>query len=125
MALAAAVPAEWPPMRTYFAITIILSVIGWCGLARVVRGRLISLREEDYIMAARVAGATGASIIRRHLLPACLTYLIVNLTLAIPGMILGETALSYLGLGLQSQIQSVILIVATINNIVFCDEIHP
>lgn len=106
MALAAAVPAEWPPMRTYFAITIILSVIGWCGLARVVRGRLISLREEDYIMAARVAGATSASIIRRHLLPACLTYLIVNLTLAIPGMILGETALSYLGLGLRAPVVS-------------------
>jgi len=106
MALAAAVPAEWPPLRTYFAITIILSVIGWCGLARVVRGRLISLREEDYIMAARVAGATSASIIRRHLLPACLTYLIVNLTLAIPGMILGETALSYLGLGLRAPVVS-------------------
>ena len=106
MALAAAVPAEWPPLHTYFAITIILSVIGWCGLARVVRGRLISLREEDYILAARVAGATSASIIRRHLLPACLTYLIVNLTLAIPGMILGETALSYLGLGLRAPVVS-------------------
>tara|TARA_B100000686_G_scaffold17860_1_gene16551 strand:+ start:756 stop:1886 length:1131 start_codon:yes stop_codon:yes gene_type:complete len=106
MALAAAVPAQWPPLRTYLAITIILSVIGWCGLARVVRGRLISLREEDYILAARVAGASDASIIRRHLLPAFLSYLIVNLTLAVPGMILGETALSFLGLGLRAPVVS-------------------
>lgn len=106
MALAAAVPAQWPPLQTYFAITIILSVIGWCGLARVVRGKLISLREEDYVLAARVAGASGASIIRRHLLPAFLSYLIVYLTLAIPGMILGETALSYLGLGLRAPVVS-------------------
>ena len=106
MALAAAVPAQWPPLRTYFAITIILSVIGWCGLARVVRGRLISLREEDYVLAAQVAGATNASIIRRHLLPAFLSYLIVNLTLAVPSMILGETALSFLGLGLRAPVVS-------------------
>ena len=106
MALAAAVPAEWPPLHTYFAITIILSVIGWCGLARVVRGKLISLREEDYVLAALVAGASSASIIRRHLLPAFLSYLIVNMTLAIPGMILGETALSFLGLGLRAPVVS-------------------
>ena len=106
MALAAAVPAQWPPLRTYFAITVILSVIGWCGLARVVRGRLISLREEEFVLAARVAGASHGSIIRRHLLPAFLGYLVVNLTLAIPGMILGETALSFLGLGLRAPVIS-------------------
>ena len=106
MALAAAVPPEWPPLHTYFAITMILSVIGWCGLGRVVRGKLISLREEDFVLAALVAGASSASIIRRHLLPAFLSYLIVNLTLAIPGMILGETALSFLGLGLRAPVVS-------------------
>jgi peptide/nickel transport system permease protein len=106
MALAAAVPPEWPPLHTYFAITMILSMIGWCGLARVVRGKLISLREEDFVLAALVAGASSASIIRRHLLPAFLSYLIVNLTLAIPGMILGETALSFLGLGLRAPVVS-------------------
>lgn len=106
MALAAAVPPEWPPLNTYFAITMILSMIGWCGLARVVRGKLISLREEDFVLAALVAGASSASIIRRHLLPAFLSYLIVNLTLAIPGMILGETALSFLGLGLRAPVVS-------------------
>ncbi len=106
MALAAAVPAGWPPLKTYFAITIILSIVGWSGLARVVRGKLISLREEDYVLAAHIAGATSARIIRRHLLPASFSYLIVNLTLAIPGMILGETALSFLGLGLREPVVS-------------------
>ena len=101
MALAAAVPKDWPPLQVYLAITVLLSVVGWCGLARVVRGKLISLREEDYVLAARVAGATDARIIRRHLLPGFLSYLIVSLTLAIPRMILGETALSFLGLGLR------------------------
>ena len=106
MALAAAVPPEWPPLRTYFAITVILSVVGWCGLARVVRGKLISLREEDYVLAAQIAGATGPRIIRRHLLPAFMSYLIVNVTLAVPSMILGETALSFLGLGLRAPVVS-------------------
>ncbi len=106
MALAAAVPAGWPPLKTYFAITIILSIVGWSGLARVVRGKLISLREEDYVLAAHIAGATSSRIIRRHLLPAFFSYLIVNLTLAIPGMILGETALSFLGLGLREPVVS-------------------
>ena len=101
MALAAAVPREWPPLQVYMAITVLLSIVGWCGLARVVRGKLISLREEDYVLAARIAGATGGRIIRRHLLPGFLSYLIVSLTLAVPRMILGETALSFLGLGLR------------------------
>jgi len=101
MALAAALPEEWSPIRVYFSITIILSVVGWCGLARVVRGKLLELREEDFIMAAKIAGATDGRIITRHLLPSFLSYLIVNITLAIPGMILGETALSFLGLGIR------------------------
>lgn len=101
MALAAAVPPDWPPIQVYLMITVILSIVGWCGLARVVRGKLISLRTEDYVLAATIAGASDGRIIRRHLLPGFMSYLIVNLTLAIPTMILGETALSFLGLGLQ------------------------
>jgi peptide/nickel transport system permease protein len=90
----------------YLAITVLLSVIGWCGLARVVRGKLISLRDEDYVLAARIAGARDGRIIRRHLLPGFMSYLIVSLTLAIPQMILGETALSFLGLGLRPPVVS-------------------
>lgn len=101
MALTAALPPDWSPIKTYFGITIILSIIGWCGLARVVRGKLISLREEDFVMAAKIAGATNERIITRHLLPSFLSYLIVDLTLAIPYMILAETALSFLGLGIR------------------------
>jgi len=102
MALAVAVPRDWPPLRVYFAIVVILSLIGWCGLARVVRGKIISLREEDYVLAAVIAGEKDMRIITGHLLPAFMSYLIVNLTLAIPGMILGETALSFLGLGIRA-----------------------
>jgi len=106
MGLAAALPPEWSPLKIYFGITIILSVIGWCGLARVVRGKLLELREEDFTMAAKIAGATGGRIIARHLLPSFLSYLIVSLTLSIPGMILGETALSFLGIGLRPPVVS-------------------
>jgi peptide/nickel transport system permease protein len=101
MALAAALPRDWPVVRTYFMITVILSVIGWGSLARVVRGKLLSLREEDFVMAARLAGATEGVIIARHLLPSFASYIIVSITLSIPSMILGETALSFLGLGMQ------------------------
>ncbi len=101
MALSAAVPARWSPVRVYLAITIILSVIGWAGLARVVRGKLLELREADYVMAASTAGATEMRIILDHMLPGFMSYLIVHLTLAIPGMIIGETALSFLGLGIR------------------------
>ncbi len=106
MALAAAVPTEWPVVRTYFMITIILSIIGWTDLARVVRGKILQLRVEDYVMAGAVAGAKASTIIRRHLLPGFMSYLIVNITLAVPGMILGETALSFLGLGLRPPVIS-------------------
>ena len=101
MALAAALPDDWPPIKVYFGITIILSVIGWTSLARVVRGKLLELREADFVMAAKIAGAGGGEIIRRHLLPSFLSYLIVSLTLSIPAMIIGETALSFLGIGIQ------------------------
>jgi peptide/nickel transport system permease protein len=106
MALATAVPAEWDPIATYFMVTIILSIVGWTGLARVVRGKLLQLRVEDYVLAAKIAGATEMSTIVRHLLPGFMSFLIVHLTLAIPGMILGETALSFLGIGLRAPVVS-------------------
>ena len=101
MALSAALPPVWPPIKVYFGITVILSIVGWTGLARVVRGKLISLREEDFVMAATFSGTSESRIIARHLLPSFLSYLIVSLSLSIPGMILGETALSFLGLGMR------------------------
>lgn len=101
MALSAAIPQEWTGIQTFFAITVILSLVGWTGLARVVRGKIISLREEDYVTAARISSASNMSIIFRHLLPGFTSYLIVHITLAIPGMILGETTLSFLGLGIN------------------------
>ena len=101
MALSAVIPVNWPILRTYFAITIILSVLGWTGVARVVRGKLLELREYEYVTAARLAGTRAGKIITGHLLPGFLSYLIVSLTLAVPRMILGETALSFLGLGIQ------------------------
>ena len=86
----------------YFMITIILSIMGWAGLARVVRGKLLQLRTEDYVLAARIAGAKEMRIIGRHLLPGFFSYLTVSLTLSIPRMILGETALSFIGVGLSA-----------------------
>ena len=102
MSLAAALPQEWPQLRMYFFVTIILSIFGWASLARTVRGKLLSLREEDYVMAAKLDGETEATIISRYMLPSFASYIIVSLTISIPGMILGETSLSFLGLGLQS-----------------------
>jgi peptide/nickel transport system permease protein len=101
MTLAAALPRDWPTLKLYFAITIILSVLGWTGLARVVRGKILQLREEDYALAARGAGASDWRIITRHLLPGFTSHLIVSITFNIPGMILSETALSFIGLGMQ------------------------
>ena len=106
MALSAAMPRNWSAIQIYFAITIILSIVSWGGLARVVRGKLLQLREEDFVMAASIAGTSAGATIVRHLLPSFLSYLIVNLTLAVPGMILGETALSFLGLGLRPPVVS-------------------
>lgn len=102
MALAAVVPRDWPIVRTYFMITVILSIIGWTGMARTIRGKLLQLRVEDYVMAAKIAGAREGRIISRHLLPGFMSWLIVNMTLAIPRMILGETALSFIGVGLRA-----------------------
>ncbi len=101
MGLSAALPANWSPALVYFGIVVILSLLGWTGLARVVRGKIIALREEDFAMAARLAGAKEMWIIRKHLLPSFYSYIIVSLTLSIPGMILAETTLSYLGIGLR------------------------
>lgn len=106
MALAAALPRNWPTLKMYIGIVIITSIIGWGGLARVVRGKLLSLREQDYCMAARIAGASNLYIILRHLLPSMASYIIVALTLSIPRTILGETSLSFLGLGLQPPVVS-------------------
>lgn len=106
MALAAAFPTTWSSLKIYFAITIILSLIGWTTLARVVRGKLLELRNEDFVTAARVSGATDGYIIVKHLLPSFSSYLIVNVTLAIPSMILAETSLSFLGIGLTPPIVS-------------------
>ncbi len=102
MSLAAAMPLEWSPIRVYFMITVILSLIGWTGLARVVRGRFLSLREEDFVKAARLAGSGEMRIIFRHMLPSFLSHIIASLTLAIPAMILAETSLSFLGVGIRS-----------------------
>jgi len=101
MSLAAALPQDWPQLKTYFYVTIILSIFGWTILARVVRGKLLSLREEDYVMAARLDGESDVQIISRYMLPGFTSYIIVSLTLSIPNMILGETALSFLGVGLR------------------------
>ena len=106
LALAAVMPADWSPLRTYAAITVVLSLLGWTGLARVVRGKVLALREEDYVCAARLLGASHARILLRHLLPGMTSHIIVVLTLSIPGMILGETALSFLNLGLRPPIVS-------------------
>ncbi|MCX7048328.1 MAG: ABC transporter permease [Candidatus Sumerlaeota bacterium] len=106
LALAAAMPGDWPALKIYFAITIVLSLLGWTGLARVVRGKILSLREEDYATAARLMGASHARILFRHLVPGFTSHIIVSLTLTVPGMILGETSLSFLGLGLRPPIVS-------------------
>jgi peptide/nickel transport system permease protein len=101
MALSAALPATWPVVRVYFGITVILALIRWTELARVVRGRFLALREEDFVLAARLVGSSEMRIILRHMVPSFLSYIIASLTLAIPSIILAETALSFLGLGLR------------------------
>ncbi len=106
MALGAALPAGWTSIETYLGITIILSIISWGGLAREVRGKVLVFREQDYTTAARSAGAGHWYIISRHLMPGCYSHIIVVATLAIPGMILGETALSFLGLGIRPPMTS-------------------
>jgi peptide/nickel transport system permease protein len=102
MALSAALPATWPVIRVYFGITIILSLVSWTGMARVVRGRFLALREEDFILAARLVGSKEIRIILVHMVPSFLSYIIASLTLSIPNMILSETGLSFIGLGLRA-----------------------
>ncbi|MDE0112424.1 MAG: ABC transporter permease subunit [Albidovulum sp.] len=104
--LAAAIPPTTPPIRTYFFITAILSIIGWTGLARVVRGRFMSLKDEDFIKSARLDGNRPVRIIRRHMVPNFLSHIIAVVTLAIPGMIIAETSLSFLGIGLRPPVVS-------------------
>lgn len=101
MGFSAALPPTWSVTQTYFAIVVILSLLGWTGLARVVRSKFMSLREEDFVMAARLSGANELRIVFRHLVPSFTSHLIASLSLSIPGMILGETSLSFIGLGLQ------------------------
>jgi len=106
MALAAALPKDWSPQRVYFTITILLGLLGWTHLARRVRGKLLSLREEDFVVAARIAGSSNTRIIARHLLPSFLSYIIVDLSISFPYMILAETSLSFIGLGLRAPVIS-------------------
>ena len=106
MALSAALPVTWSPVVVYFGITIILGLFDWTGLARAVRSKLLALREEDFATAAVLMGAKPRRVIFRHLLPGFTSHLIASATLSIPGMILGETALSFLGLGLRPPITS-------------------
>ena len=101
MGLSAALPPNWPPLQVYFGVTVILSLVGWTGLARVVRGRFLSLREEDFVMAAKLSGSSEKVIVFKHLVPSFTSHIIAALTLAVPEMILSETALSFLGLGLR------------------------
>ncbi len=106
MALSAALPVTWSPILIYFGITIILGLLDWPGLARSVRSKFLALREEDFATAAVLMGATPTRVISRHLLPSFTSHLIASLTLSVPSMILGETALSFLGLGLRPPITS-------------------
>ncbi len=106
MGLAAAIPLTMPPLRVYFLITVILSIIGWTGLARVVRGKFFSLKTEDFVTAARLDGSSDLRIIMRHMVPSFMSHIIAVVTLAIPGMILAETSLSFLGIGLRPPVVS-------------------
>jgi peptide/nickel transport system permease protein len=106
LALSAALPPNWSPLLIFFGITIILGLLDWPGLARAVRSKLLALREEDFVKAAELMGASRGRIIARHLIPNFMSHLIASATLSIPSMILGETALSFLGLGLRPPITS-------------------
>ncbi|NNE82990.1 MAG: ABC transporter permease, partial [Alphaproteobacteria bacterium] len=106
MALGAAMPVKWSPILAYFGITLVLALLDWPGLARAVRSKLLALREEDFAVAANLMGASTKRVIGRHLVPSFASHLIASASLAIPEMILGETALSFLGLGLRPPITS-------------------
>ncbi len=106
MGLAAAIPLTWPPLRVYFAITVILSIIGWTALGREVRGRFAALRSEDFVTAARLDGCTEMRVIMHHMVPSATSHIIARVTLAIPQMIISETSLSFLGIGLRPPVVS-------------------
>lgn len=106
MTLSAALPPQWSPVTVYFMVTVILSVLGWTGLARVVRGKILALKQESYAEAALLCGASDMYVIRRHLIPGFMSHIIASLTLRIPAMILAETALSFLGIGLRPPVIS-------------------
>ncbi|MCX7381076.1 MAG: ABC transporter permease [Alphaproteobacteria bacterium] len=101
LALSAALPRDWTPIQVFFAITVILSLVGWTTLGREVRGRFLALREEDFVLAARLAGCSRMRIILRHMVPTFLSHIIATSSLAIPVMIINETSLSFLGLGIR------------------------
>ena len=124
LALAAALPREWSPLQVYFGITVVLSFVGWSGLARQVRGKILSLREEDFATAAVLVGASRWRIMIRHLLPSFMSHIIVTMTLTVPAMILGETSLSFLGLGLRSPMTSWGVLLKECQNVQAL-ELHP
>jgi peptide/nickel transport system permease protein len=101
MALSVALPPSWSMIERYMGIIAILSLVGWTGLARVVRSKFMSLREEEYVMAGKINGSNEMRLIFKHMLPSFYSHIIASLTLSVPDMILGETALSFIGLGLQ------------------------
>jgi len=117
MALSAAVPPHWPPLRTYFVVTLILSLVGWTWLARQLRGQVLTIRNSDYVLASKLAGGGDSRIIFKHLIPASIGQIIVVATLAMPAMILAETALSFLGLGLRPPITSWGVLLKEVQNI--------
>lgn len=106
LALAVIVPPSWPSTWVYFGIVTVLSLIGWMGVARVMRGLVLSLKEKEFVLAAKVIGVSDMKIIIKHLIPNTLSYLIVVSTLSIPGMILGESSISFLGLGIKEPMTS-------------------
>jgi peptide/nickel transport system permease protein len=117
LAAIAILPADWTAIQTYFAITIVLGFLSWTGTARRVRSQVLALRDADYITAARLSGNRPARLILRHMLPSVASYMIVDLTIAFPGMILAETALSFLGLGLRPPIVSWGVLIQAAQNI--------
>jgi peptide/nickel transport system permease protein len=106
LALAAMLPRDWSPLATYIAITVILSLLGWTWLARTVRSKLLATRQEDFVLAARLSGCSDTRIIVRHMLPSFMSYLIVDASIAFPEILLAETSLSFLGLGLREPVES-------------------
>ncbi len=124
MSLAAVLPKEWSAMRIYFAVTLILGFITWTKLARRVRGKLISMREEDFILSAKISGSSDFRIITRHMLPVFLSYIIVDLTISFPAMILGETTLSFIGLGLSEPVVSWGVLLQAAQNVKAIEQ-HP